>query len=767
MLEYYKSLALEGETALIVLQKPQLVNNEYQYHNDGAVKCTWPAFLPKRKLNEGKAWYGNTGSFILDRMGEKISAAAANCTHCLCLVLDDIGTKSKYPPLPPTWIMETSPSNFQWGYAYKEDGQPLCGEQSAALTAIAAAGYTDPGATNPVRNFRLPGSVNLKPDKDGFVARLVEFHPEREFTLPQILAALQVIPGEASTAKTFNVTLEDDGSDDVLAWLASAGHLLTKTNSAGWAGVACPRADRHTDGNPEARYMPATRSFVCMHGHCDDLDTEWFLDWVWEHGGPNANAGLRSDLLAATMTAALAKLAPAPALQAQATQVLAEVERRQGGRLEKEELHARWAYVEPDDAYFDLLERREITRKAFNATYRHLDCRRGKVRIEASVWFDEHREAKGGMILRGVTYAAGDTALVHHSGDVFGNGWIDARPQGITGNVDLWLAHCARMVPDPDELAHVWDVMAFKVQHPRVKINHAILHAGNGRSGKDLMWAPFFWAIRGASDSNVNLVNNNTLSSVWGYDLLSEVIILNELRQTAAVDRRELENRLKPIIAAPPMYLPVNRKGLHPVNVVNRVFVMAFSNFRDAIALPSDDGRWFVLWSDAPLLPQAEAKPIWDWYENGGFHAIAAWLMSRDVSKFQPGAAPMWTEAKALLCEQSLSTAESWILERIQHGAEFKSGIVCGPFHALIDILQGQCPPGIKLVQNALFHALAEAGWRDHGRLMSAELTSKKRIFARKGFDHLSKSELRRMAEDVPALSAVPNMPKEKAPVGA
>ena len=79
------------------------------------------------------------------------------------MVLDDIGTKSKLPPLEPTWIIETSPDNYQWGYTFALDDQPLKGDFSAAIKAIAEAGYTDGGAINPVRNFRIPGSVNLKP----------------------------------------------------------------------------------------------------------------------------------------------------------------------------------------------------------------------------------------------------------------------------------------------------------------------------------------------------------------------------------------------------------------------------------------------------------------------------------------------------------------------------------------------------------------------------------------------------------------------------
>ena len=180
--DFLLSLAPEGETALLVRQKPQRKDGELQFHADGAIKCTWPAALPSSaKIRPTDSWYGNTASFIIDRFVDgHVSASAANCEFSLVLVLDDVGTKSQTPPIAPTWIMETSPGSFQWGYAFSEE-QPTKGEFAAAIKAIADAGYTDPGAINPVRNFRIPGSVNLKPGRESFASRLVEFHPEREF----------------------------------------------------------------------------------------------------------------------------------------------------------------------------------------------------------------------------------------------------------------------------------------------------------------------------------------------------------------------------------------------------------------------------------------------------------------------------------------------------------------------------------------------------------------------------------------------------------
>ncbi len=254
--EYITNLAPEGETALIVRQKPQLDGNGMlQTHADGTIKCTWPAFLPTAKVKKDWAIYGNTGSFILDRFADgKVSASAANCEYVLVMMLDDIGTKSKEPPLEPTWIMETSEGSYQWGYAFKE--QPTKGDFTAAIKAIAKAGYTDPGATNAVRNFRLPGSVNLKPGRNNFVSTLVEFHPEREYNLEDICVALAVTPDPADTATNVAIRLADTGKDSVVTWLNEQGMILSAANGEGWMGVVCPNNAEHTDGNIEGGYKP-------------------------------------------------------------------------------------------------------------------------------------------------------------------------------------------------------------------------------------------------------------------------------------------------------------------------------------------------------------------------------------------------------------------------------------------------------------------------------------------------------------------------------
>ena len=758
---------VDGETALLLLQKPKRDDQgELIYHGDGVPKASFPAYLPdKARFKDGDAWYVNTGSFIVDRFDGKPSAKRENCEYVLFMMLDDIGTKSETPPLEPTWIMETSEGSFQWGYAFKD--QPTKQDFTAAIKAIADAGYTDPGATNAVRNCRIPGSVNLKLGRDNFEARLVEFHPEREYTLEGICEALGVVPAEADTAEYRGVSIRDTGGDTVLQWLSDNSLVMSRVNNEGWCGVVCPNHEHHSDNTMEARYKPLDRSFCCYHGHCQHIDSRAFLDWVAENGGPRVLPGLRDELIAERMKLMADKIQPTEEYPDEAAAIVKEVERKEAGRLEKADWFGRFAYIQSDDSYFDMVTRRETGRNVFNALFRHVDCKsihNRKRLIQASVYFDERRQEYGAKALVGVTYAPGEDVLVARDGLVYGNTWVNHRPD-MSGSatipdrdVSRWIDHCRTLVTEPEELEHIFNVMAFKVQRPNVKINHAVLHGGDEGSGKDSMWAPFLWAIGGSHQHNRSIIENNDLNSQWGYGLEAEVVILNELKEPEARDRRALSNRLKPIIAAPPETLTINRKGLHPYEMLNRLQVLAFTNDPLPITIPSQDRRWFCVWSRAPIMDPDEAVRLWAWYKNGGFAKIAAWLWQRDVSAFNPAAAPPVTEWKLNMVEHGLSVAESFLVDMMkQQIGPFVNGVVAGPYHKLCDTIANgggssgvHVPPGTKVPQAALLHAFKEAGWVDCGRIACAEYQTKKHIYAAPDIaKRYTKSDLRRMVEGV------------------
>ena len=366
--------------------------------------------------------------------------------------------------------------------------------------------------------------------------------------------------------------------------------------------------------------------------------------------------------------------------------------------------------------------------------------------------FDELRQQYGAPALTGITFAAGDEVLVSRGGLIYANQWRNLRPPTQAGDVTPWLRHAERLIPNDAERNHVLDAMAYKLQHPKAKVNHAILHGGRSRSGKDSLWAPFFWGIRGDSQDNVKLMAAAQLQQQFHYQLETEVLVLNELKEPDARERRALANALKPIIAAPPDLISINRKGLKPYEMINRLFVVAFSNDKLSITLDSDDGRWFCIWSDAPRMTEEESVRLWAWYNAGGLSAAAAWLYARDVSKFNPKAIPFETEFKRSMIEQGMSGAESSVYhDLIERKGEFTRGVICSPFQALCARMSNT---GVKVPVPALIHALAEAKWVDLGLVMCREYTTKKHLYAAPDLAaRYPKSELRRMVEEMPATS--------------
>ena len=216
----------------------------------------------------------------------------------------------------------------------------------------------------------------------------------------------------------------------------------------GWAGVVCPISAEHTDGNPEGRYNPSARAYCCLHSHCLEFDSATFLNWVALQGGPKHEPGVRDELMASTMSDALSKLKPEDSkelFKQDPDAVLADIERKELGRLEKAGWFERFAYIQTDDCYFDLQDRREIARSTFNALFRHIDCTsiHSNRKVEASIAYDQNRQAEGAKTLLGVTYAAGEDLIVIRDGAQFGNRWRDARPAPATGNpsVKIGRAH--------------------------------------------------------------------------------------------------------------------------------------------------------------------------------------------------------------------------------------------------------------------------------------------------------------------------------------
>jgi len=110
----------------------------------------------------------------------------AACAACHAIVCDDVGTKAKAPPVEPSWILETSAGNFQYGYLI----EPATDFDTVSqfVSALILAGYSDKGATGFNRLFRVPGSFHKK---TGVTAALRAWNGKR-WALTDLIASMGV-----------------------------------------------------------------------------------------------------------------------------------------------------------------------------------------------------------------------------------------------------------------------------------------------------------------------------------------------------------------------------------------------------------------------------------------------------------------------------------------------------------------------------------------------------------------------------------------------
>jgi hypothetical protein len=109
--------------------------------------------------------------------------------------------------------------------------------------------------------------------------------------------------------------------------------------------------------------------------------------------------------------------------------------------------------------------------------------------------------------------------------------------------------------------------------------------------------------------------------------------------------------------------LPVNEKFIREYYVANVVGVVITTNHKtDGIYLPADDRRHYVAWSDCTKeeFPKEYWNDLWGFYENeDGYAHVGAFLMARDISRFDPKAPPPQTAAFWAICSASQAPEDS------------------------------------------------------------------------------------------------------------
>src|SRR5262249_17658187 len=150
--------------------------------------------------------------------------------------------------------------------------------------------------------------------------------------------------------------------------------------------------------------------------------------------------------------------------------------------------------------------------------------------------------------------------------------------------------------------------------------------------------------------------------------LRSTILRINEARDLGDSDRFRFYDHLKSFTATPPDVLRVDEKHLREYPVANCCGIIITTNYKtDGIYLPSDDRRHFVACSDRTKDDDKFQGSYWDdlWgdYENGGREHVAAYLMQRDISQFNPKAPPPKTAAFWAIVDANRAPEEAEIAD--------------------------------------------------------------------------------------------------------
>jgi hypothetical protein len=275
----------------------------------------------------------------------------------------------------------------------------------------------------------------------------------------------------------------------------------------------------------------------------------------------------------------------------------------------------------------------------------------GKPRkITPAAWLDKHKPVEQ------MTWAPGEPEIIANR-LIADGGWVEWRdvhcfnlyraptlslrnPQGAA----KWLDHVWRVYPTDAE--HILDWLAHRVQHPAEKINHALVLGGEQGIGKDSIIEPVKRAIGpwNAQEESPRTILDSRFN---GY-LKAVILRISEARDLGESDRFAFYDHMKAIIAAPPDVLRVNEKHIREYYIPNCCSIIITTNHKtDGIHLPADDRRHFVAWSpcERKEFPDSYWCELWRYYDDGGDRDVAAYLVQRSLTGFNPKAAPPQTPA--------------------------------------------------------------------------------------------------------------------------
>ena len=606
-----------------------------------------PDFRSFQAGNEPADWYMCISSVVIPAKGEKVRRRREDIKYTYCIVLDDVGTKVKEDdiPLPPSWKIETSPGNFQWGYKIERDDRQ--DKVEALIDALIDKGLSDPGAVGVYRIVRVPGSINIKPKNNKFPSRLTEWNPQRSCSLEDVASAFGVdisstIKPKKSQGDVSNSKL-DAYADPVLQWLNEK--KLSGADNGKFITVVCPWQAKHTDQNDDSTgYSPighgddkTTRYFNCFHGSHEGegrKNTADFLDWVAEQGGPKCSnhdeptwlEEMNSRYMVVNEAGKIVVYRPTT-----------------DPVLERDYLQT-FTFDDLKKAYLN--DRVEAgTDKDGKPTY--------KTKGEAWLKHEGRKQYLGGVVFAPGQLLPADTY----------NLWQGFAVEPVQGNWSRMKHLILRVICDGNKelFAYVVYWMARAVQEPGTQGEVAIVLRGKRGTGKGT-FGNWFGKVFG--QHYMYITNAKHLVGNFNAHLRDAVVVFAD--EAFFAGDKSHASVLKGLITDP--FMIIEPKHKNAVMARNVVHLLMASN-DDWIVPAGEDERRFCVIDVSSCRQQNHAyfESINKQMENGGLAAMLYDLQKLDLTRFNVRKVPS-TDALVDQKIRSLRGPEAWLYDCLQRG---------------------------------------------------------------------------------------------------
>jgi len=248
------------------------------------------------------------------------------------------------------------------------------------------------------------------------------------------------------------------------------------------------------------------------------------------------------------------------------------------------------------------------------------------------------------------------------------------------GEVETFIAFMAHLIPDEAEREHYLDSVAYKVMNPHIPGLATIMVAEGADGGTEqsgtgrgtwfkILERLFGWRYAKRVDWEIVAgTSPQATYTDWQADLV--MVFVEESKEVGSsryTERKSVYEHLKTVVDSAPRRATVRAKyGKARDAMLNATFLFA-TNHADAMQIPDTDRR-FLMISNGEKLGEALARAIHAWMAvEGNIAALERWLRLRDVSAYDPMAAPIMTDARERMVELAASEVDHAVRDVLKY----------------------------------------------------------------------------------------------------